>query len=343
MQAPRLISLNKQENRPPAEVSDTVDSYLQFYDERKGSKLSERRKNAVEVVTKFYNVVTDFYEYGWGQSFHFFPVKKGETFNEGQTTHQHRMALKGKIGTGMRVLDAGCGIGGPGREIASLAEAKVTGLNISSYQIQRARAITKKEGLEHLCDYVEGSYTDIPFEDNTFDRVFTIESICHAGDKRQVFSEIYRVLKPGGLYVSHYWALTDKYDETNAEHKEAIKFIVEGNALPELQYMSTIQQLVRNSGLTLVEAGDFNDLSQTPWSVYLQSPGTFSVQNFRSSWLGRTITHTLLSLLETIHVAPKGSVRSHQVLLTAATGLVRSQQLGIFTPMGFFVAKKPEE
>ena len=180
-----------------------------------------------------------------------------------------------------------------------------------------------------------------------------------------MFSEIYRVLKPGGLYVSHYWALTDKYDETNAEHKEAIKFIVvssvcvcvclsvfivssafyqqEGNALPELQYMSTIQQLVRNSGLTLVEAGDFNDLSQTPWSVYLQSPGTFSVQNFRSSWLGRTITHTLLSLLETIHVAPKGSVRSHQVLLTAATGLVRSQQLGIFTPMGFFVAKKPEE
>lgn len=85
-------------------MSDTVDSYLQYYDEKKGSKVADRRQNAVDVTTKFYNVVTDFYEYGWGQSFHFNPVRKGDSFKDAQKTHQHRLALKGRIGAGMRVL-----------------------------------------------------------------------------------------------------------------------------------------------------------------------------------------------------------------------------------------------
>ena len=104
MQAPRITGLLKQERRPQGEISDTVDSYLHYYDEKKGSKVAERKQNAAEMTTKFYNIVTDFYEYGWGQSFHFNPVRRGNSFKDAQVTHQHRLALKAKIGAGMRVL-----------------------------------------------------------------------------------------------------------------------------------------------------------------------------------------------------------------------------------------------
>ena len=53
--------------------------------------------------------------------------------------------------------DVGCGIGGPGREIASLSGAEVVGLNINKYQIRRAETLTKEKKLDHLCTYVEVS------------------------------------------------------------------------------------------------------------------------------------------------------------------------------------------
>jgi sterol 24-C-methyltransferase len=50
----------------------------------------------------------------------------------------------------------------------------------------------------------------------------------------------------------------------------------------------------------------------------------------------------MLSVMEAIRLAPKGAVRAHQILQTAASGLVKSNQLGIFTPMAYFLAQKPE-
>ena len=54
------------------------------------------------------------------------------------------MQLKPK----MRVLDVGCGVGGPAREIARFADVNIVGLNNNQYQIERARKYTAKAGLE---------------------------------------------------------------------------------------------------------------------------------------------------------------------------------------------------
>ena len=51
--------------------------------------------------------------------------------------------------------DIGCGIGGPARHIASLSEAKVIGLNINEYQLARARTLSEKAKLDHLCSFVK--------------------------------------------------------------------------------------------------------------------------------------------------------------------------------------------
>lgn len=56
------------------------------------------------------------------------------------------------------------------------------------------------------------------FADNTFDGVFALEATCHARDPVTVYKEIFRVLKPGALFVETAWAMTDNYDPQNAEH-----------------------------------------------------------------------------------------------------------------------------
>jgi len=59
---------------------------------------------------------------------------------------------------GMRVLDVGCGVGGPAREIAQFTDAQVIGLNNNDFQIQRARKYTKIAGLENQVTFVKGDF-----------------------------------------------------------------------------------------------------------------------------------------------------------------------------------------
>ena len=72
-----------------------------------------RKKRYANMVDHFYNIVTDFYEYGWGQSFHFAPRYKNETFLESIKRAEYFLASRLGLKEGMRCLDVGCGVGGP--------------------------------------------------------------------------------------------------------------------------------------------------------------------------------------------------------------------------------------
>ena len=59
---------------------------------------------------------------------------------------------------GMKVLDVGCGVGGPAREIAKFAGVNITGLNNNDYQIERARRYAVKEGLSSQLSFTKGDF-----------------------------------------------------------------------------------------------------------------------------------------------------------------------------------------
>jgi sterol 24-C-methyltransferase len=60
---------------------------------------------------------------------------------------------------GMRVLDVGCGVGGPAREIAKFSGvAHITGLNLNEYQVSRAKNYAQREGLVNRLDFVQGDF-----------------------------------------------------------------------------------------------------------------------------------------------------------------------------------------
>ena len=72
---------------------------------------------------------------------------------------------------GMRVLDVGCGVGGPAREIARFSDTHITGLNNNDFQINRARRYTEKAGLSNQVTFVKGDFMKLSeqFGENAFD------------------------------------------------------------------------------------------------------------------------------------------------------------------------------
>ena len=103
---------------------------------------------------------------------------------------------------GKKVLDIGCGVGGAAITLSRLG-ARMTGLDVETGLIERAKMLGERAGqeIEFLC-VTPGP---LPFEDGSFDHVFTHAAIIHVADKAALFSEIFRVLRPGGRLLGYDW------------------------------------------------------------------------------------------------------------------------------------------
>lgn len=327
------------------EVKQEVTYYLKHFKEDDSGEggVEKRKQNYETLVNSFYDLVTNFYEYGWGQSFHFAPRHRWESFEASIARHEMYLALRLNLQKGQTVLDVGCGVGGPARCIARFSDAHVVGLNNNDYQIGRAKLLTKEARLEHLLSYVKADFMQMPLQDNTYDAVYSIEATCHAPDRLGVYSEIFRVLKPGGLYATYEWVVTDNYDETNPEHVKIKKGIEVGNGLPNLEKPAVLIKALKDAGFEIVDAEDFAAKGdpETPW--YLSLSGSFSLSGFKHTRFGRSVTHAAVATLEYLKIAPEGTTKVSQMLCETADDLVKGGEQEVFTPCYFFLARKPAE
>lgn len=99
------------------------------------------------------------------------------------------------------VLDLGAGYGGAARWMADKFGCKVTCLNLSEVQNDRNRRMNAERGLSEQISVVHGAFESLPFEDGSFDHVWSQDAILHSGDKPKVFAEAARVLRPGGHFA----------------------------------------------------------------------------------------------------------------------------------------------
>jgi SAM-dependent methyltransferase len=98
-----------------------------------------------------------------------------------------------------RVLDVGCGIGGPSRRLAIQFGCRVTGLDLIKEYYEVAVNIAERMRLSHQrVDYHHGDALDMPFGDRSFDIVWIQVASTNIADRAKLYSEMYRVLKLGG-------------------------------------------------------------------------------------------------------------------------------------------------
>ncbi|ORY89862.1 S-adenosyl-L-methionine-dependent methyltransferase [Syncephalastrum racemosum] len=329
-----------------------TDTYLKMWkqaDKENQDDEDNRLGSYTQLVNSYYNLATDFYEYGWGGSFHFCRYYIGEEFFRAIARHEHYLAANIGIKRGMRVLDIGCGVGGPAREIAEFTGAHITGLNNNAYQVQRALHYAKKQGLQDQTDFVKGNFMEIPFEDNSLDAVYAIEATCHAPTFEGVYGEAFRVLKPGAKFGCYEWCMTDSYDETNPEHRRIAHGIERGNGIPKMRPTAECLQALKNVGFEIEMHEDLAALGDEIKWYYPLEGDIRKCQTVRDVFTtiamtkaGRFTTTNFCRMLEKVGLAPKGTVETQKFLEQAADSLVEGAQKNLFTPMFFFVAKKPE-
>lgn len=304
--------------------------------------IDERKERYAAMVDHFYNIVTDFYEYGWGQSFHFAPRWKNETFVESIKRAEYHIASRLGLKPGMKCLDVGCGVGGPMRNIAMFSGASITGITINQYQVNIGNKYNLNMGLSDICQSTQGDFQNLPFPDNSFDGAYEIEATCHSPNRVQCFIGIHRVLKPGAKFCGYEWVMLDRYDPNNKEHVRIKEGIEVGNALPTLVHYSEIVRNMEAAGFTDIEYYDANQgvhsPSQIPW--YETLTGKMSLSGFRMTHLGRVCTHAMVWTLETLYIAPAGSTKISALLNATAIDLVDGGRAAIFTPSFFFIGTK---
>jgi len=317
-----------------------IDTYNEMH---KPESAEGRNANYTDLVNSYYNLATDFYEVGWGQSFHFANRLAGENFAASIARHEYWLALKLGLKPTDKVLDCGCGIGGPLRNVGRFSGADITGVTLNQYQVDRGNKLCREAELDSTCRLVQADFHKLPFPDAHFDHCYSIEACCHSPDRRDVYREIMRVLKPGGYFISYEWCLTSKYDSANPIHVVAKKKIEEGDGLPDMVSTEECDAALKDVGFTFIEGVD-TALSANPggdpWYTIL-TPSYTNPFRFQFTPLGTFVINLFLNFLEYIGLAPKGSGKVREMLRQAQLGLVTGGETGTFTPMYAVYAQKP--
>lgn len=320
-------------------VNKSIDDYTNLH---KNESVETRNSNYQALVNAYYDLATVFYEWGWGSSFHFSYQLPHESFDESIRRHEYQLASQLNVYEAENILDVGCGIGGPMRTISKLLQSRVTGVTLNPYQVTRGNELNAKDRNAN-CESVQGDFMQLPFDDQAFDAAYAIEATCHAPDRVQCYAEVLRCLKPGAVFACYEWCMTDKYDANNKEHQRLKKDIELGNGLPDIIDREACLQAMRDAGFEIVRASDLMNVPHVqPWQTPLCSSWNPLSQRFQFNWLGGHLTNVAIWCLETLWLAPRGTVKTQKVLQAGGFALRDAGNEGIFTVMYMMVGRKPE-
>lgn len=172
------------------------------------------------------------------------------------------LARAAKIDAGKHVLDVGCGIGGASRCLAREFGCRVTGIDLTDEYCSTAAMLSERTGLSGLVDYRQGDATRLPFPDASFDLVWTAHVAMNIPDKPKLYSEMHRVLKPGGTLAVY---------DVLAGPSGPVLFPVPWARTPESSFLSTpdeLRRLLEGAGFDIEDWSDTTEAARD-WFVAL--------------------------------------------------------------------------
>jgi len=121
-----------------------------------------------------------------------------DEFHGGQRPATIRLAELLGLSGSERVLDVGSGLGGPSRFLAWRYGVHVSGVDLTAEFVRIAEMLTQRTGLDGKVDYRQGNALDLPFDEASFDVVWSQNAAMNIADRDRLYREMRRVLKPGG-------------------------------------------------------------------------------------------------------------------------------------------------
>lgn len=318
----------------------------QWMDRAEANDVGGAGYDHAETVREYYELCGEFMVFGWSESLHFSPLFPGERLEDSQIRHQRQMIDSLQLQPGMTVIDVGCGIGGPMRNVVREAGVRVLGVNINETQLNLARTLNAEAEIDDMVDYLAASFMDMgSLADHTFDRGYAIESTCHAPDKVGAFAEIYRVLKPGALFWGQEMCLTDLFDSDDRRHQEIKRELQRGIALRDIATTHEVNQALEAVGFEVIEGRDLGngqDGTGARWYQPMQSYRDTRGGAKSKIPYGRKVYVAGARLAEWLRILPNGSTDVLSMMDRTAQAYIAGGQTGIFTPLYCFLARKPE-
>lgn len=176
----------------------------------------------------------------------------------------------------------------------------------------------------------------MPFEDASFDKVFGIYTLKYSADVSKAISEMSRVLKSGGKFVSYEILITDKYDPSNTQHKYYVDNISHSTCMPPLWKAEDLREAAKQAGLVLKEETDLCGLpKERPWYSCFETTGIHAL-------LSSSIVFRLVQFAEAIHILPKAFADFYDYCLVhPTTDFVEAGRLDIISGAVMMVWEKP--
>ncbi len=161
-----------------------------------------------------------------------------------------------------RVLDVGSGVGGTSRCLARQFGCRVTGIDLTDEYCRAATMLSAKIGLADLVDFRQADATNMPFEDHSFDVVWTEHVAMNIPDKRGLYREMYRVLKPEGTLAIY---------DILAGPSGSVYFPVPWARTPDTSFLVSpdqLRDLLQETGFKVSDWSDTTDMARA-WFVAL--------------------------------------------------------------------------
>lgn len=160
---------------------------------------SDSSAKVVQRNANHYDFISDVWQLIYGDNFHAgYYYRADETYKEATENLTALMAKPGRFSRESKVLDVGCGIGGPAIYLHEKFGCFIHGISISEKGVALARDAARQKGYEARVAFSVADAKDNKLPDQSFDIVWGMESLHLMDDKPKVFAECYRVLKPGG-------------------------------------------------------------------------------------------------------------------------------------------------
>jgi sarcosine/dimethylglycine N-methyltransferase len=135
-----------------------------------------------------------------------------DQFHVGGLAATAELAKRARITRDMHVLDAGSGLGGASRFLAETIGCRVTGVDLAPDYVAIATLLADRAGLSDKVSYRVGNIVQLPFEDGSFDVVWSQHVVMNIPDRVQLYRELRRVLKTGGTFAFYDPYLPDTGD-----------------------------------------------------------------------------------------------------------------------------------
>ena len=146
---------------------------------------------------------------------------------------------------------------------------KIEGVTMVTFEIEKANKLAKLIG---VCDNVRYSlmdYSNMKFSNDYFDRIYTIETLCHSNDIKKTLKEFFRVLKKGSkvAFFEYNIAKDDKFNKHELEVIDKVIYSTAADSLKDFR-PNKFEKIIKDAGFKNIKVDDLTENVKPSWNRF---------------------------------------------------------------------------